>query len=299
MTKPILVALLVLGLAQSEGRAAEVSDREPVQVRETGRQHAVSPTSGVKFAQNQGPVCFTDKRSGRDYSCPRADESCCKVSSGFKCCRPGDRCIVPKGCFVGVSLHFGPGWPATKEAQQQQLSELVTEIPDGQGAYRAGEAFKRWTGGVTIARVSRPGGPVLGPVLGVVSGQLNVYDSFFQVASKAEQTNVLTFELAKVLWYRVNGGDTSVAQTVDGRVFQKLLDDHVHAMSLEMLQSASLEGKNLAHLRDLDLQSRFAYAVRVAVLDLDAPAGAPPAVSSNWARARDEMRQYLLSVLKH
>lgn len=272
-----------------------------------GMLAALAMLGAVFFADAavaEGPVCATNP-DGRKLTCT-AGTFCCKVpsqlnASGYNCCHSGDRCVAGKGCFVQVSLRPDSTWgSAQRKSELQVLRDLLTEIPDKQGTLKVGEAFKRFVDSdVTLVRVSRPSSPrIEEPVLGVTPGVLDVRDAFFRMASKTEQTNVLTFELAKVLWYKINGTDTSNARTEAGQKFVALLNEHRSAMSVGTLKAAALDQKELATLGDSDLQSQFSYAARVALLDLAAPAGASPAASGDWVSARNAMRQYMMSILK-
>jgi hypothetical protein len=191
------------------------------------------------------------------------------------------------------SLRLSDAWNADDRFRLERgpLERLVERIPD--------QAFKRWIRrSVTFDRVSRP----RSPRAGVRPGMLIIYDSFWEQTA-AGQMNVLTFELAKALWFeRINPGprESRPAREIE---FEALF--RAHQRTIEAMKFASWGGENLGHLSDQDLQSWFAYACRVAVFDLAPPVPAPGAYSReqwrqierDWRTTRAAVREFVTKIL--
>jgi hypothetical protein len=206
------------------------------------------------------------------------------------------RVTAMRDAVAGSSLRWA-GAETWKRGEKDVIERLVNGFPDeavyDTGNLPVGRALKRWIHAhVEFERVSLAGGSVLG----VVPGRVKVPDVFFSLRAddqNAAQSNVLLFELGKVLWWQINGDDAHVAQTQTAGDFQKLVDQHSAAMD-----AMNLAGRNLERLGDYggDMQSRFAYAVRVGVLNLGPPNGASAKAAADWGKACKAMQKYLLSI---
>jgi hypothetical protein len=199
---------------------------------------------------------------------------------------------VPATTQVPLKVLNGAKWSGPWAYKDKALIDgLVNDIPDTQGGLPLGQAFKKW---VSANNVEFKAGLLeqSGPTLGVTPRQLQVNQAFFNLHN-TEQKNVLTFELAKALWYSINDNDSHVAKTPDGRDFQRLIDHHPAAMN-----AMKSGGYGSAPLGDFaDIQSQFGYAVRVAVFNLGPPATTSAKVVADWQNARQEIQQYLMKIM--
>jgi len=211
-----------------------------------------------------------------------------------------------------IPLRMTKSWNGLlRQDQKEELEDIITAIPDGDDpGQHLGRQFKRWVSkNVEFERVSRRGGPPLG----VVPGRLNVNDSFWPPGQKEtgadeRRENVLVFELGKTVWHGINGADTKVAKTPLAKAFVALTEKYPAAFGA--MRSSGWKGITLSDGQDrsqdrregflipsladeADLQSRFAYAVRVAVLELYAPSGASAELKREWPKARQAMGDFL------
>jgi hypothetical protein len=204
---------------------------------------------------------------------------------------------------VSRPLRITSAWEATPERREEhrKLASVMANMVDDKRD-SVSEAFKRWTAAsVVFDRISRSSSPGLGgPPLGVVPGQINVYDSFW---FRRDQVSVFTFEAGKALWFSINLNDAQVAVTPIGKQFDSRIRKYWSAVIA--MKHAPLRGYDLAELDDRDIQSNFAYVVRAIVLDLNPPGHAPSAytpqewerIKGDWPKARDELRELLKKTL--
>ncbi len=179
--------------------------------------------------------------------------------------------------------------------QLQRLARLISTIPDRAGdsttgtEVAVGKAFKDWVAVNVVVE------PAPTQVLGVSAkpGKLEFDPVLFEKGGPDRQKNLLALELGKVLWFDINGNDSKVAQTEAGRAFQTLYERHMESLSLSALKTAPLGKTHLGDLGDLDLQSHFGYAVRVALFQLPPPADA----SRDWVEGRSAMQRYMMGLL--
>jgi hypothetical protein len=180
----------------------------------------------------------------------------------------------------------------------------MDKIPEADNDPGLSQAFKQWVGAnVEFTRGDMPqtsspatAAPWMGVTPGSLNvGSLNVEGSFFDSRNNATaQTNVVTFELGKALWYHVNGSDTKVAQTQAGHEFQNLRDQHPAINEMKFAPPVTNDPGDLPNLADFsDLQSPFGYAVRVAVGNLGPPPKASAEVKRDWPGAVQAMQQFL------
>jgi hypothetical protein len=171
-----------------------------------------------------------------------------------------------------------------------------------------GEAFRRWASHVVVTNNPDPG-----PLLGAIRDNLNIDPQLYDRArglpdrtpekwspflisgpsSTADLKNQVTFELAKVMWYRMNDGDTSTPKTTFGKEFQRLWEtDH---LVIAEGQFATWHGESLGKLQDRDWQSHFGYAVRACVCNLSAPENVE---QKKWDRAKQAVEDLLAPIFK-
>jgi hypothetical protein len=204
-----------------------------------------------------------------------------------------------------VDLTLSSTWEGHRE-EQQKAQHVINAIPD-QGV---GLAFKTWVGENVEINRGDPHDPPIGvePAGAGHPIRLNVYDSFWQSEqdkdrspganydnpydNDTKRTNVGTFELGKAVWHGINGPDQKIPQTDAAREFQNDVLDK-HAAAIGEMKFAKWRGQDLGTVTDTpDLQSQFAYASRVAVLNLDRPGDASVS-TAEWNAARSAMQDYL------
>lgn len=207
----------------------------------------------------------------------------------------------------------------TRLIKALNLAIIIGNIDERQGSTPLSIELKRWSADLQFQEVSIRASPgVQLHELGVVDGRLmRIYESFWDL-SEERRTNLFMFELGKVLWFRINGSDERVAQTRHAKEFVGLMDRNRRGMPVELLMSAPWRGDNLGGVRHREVerpggispdtyersypladfaetQSQFAYAFRVAVLNLDPQ---PEAISQReWRRSRVEMQRYFADLL--
>lgn len=232
------------------------------------------------------------------FGSPEPDKNCV-----MQCLRDEETLSGDKGRAVPktstpVSLRFTEAWNENEALQRQRgaLERLVNGIPN--------ETFKSWVRrNIVFDRVSRGSTDFKA---GISPGLLRIYDPFWDRAfNDSGRINVLTFELGKALWFdRINPGPRE-ARPPRMLEFERIIDRHKR--TIEAMKFAAFRGEDLANLTDLDLQSQFAYACRVEVLDLAPPATTPlgysqeawASIRRDWQLARQEMGRYLVAVLRN
>ncbi len=196
-----------------------------------------------------------------------------------------------------AEFRFTEAWNKDKQWQQQRtaVERLVSKIPDG--------TFTSWVRKrILFDRISRG---QMDFRAGILPGRLHVYDPFWaDDFSDSGRMNILTFELAKGLWFDKINPAPREARPAAVVEFERLVTRHQR--TIQAMRFASLRKEDLAYLTDNDLQSQFAYACRVELLGLDPPDAPPPGYSEtewagirrDWPLARLETGRYLMSLLR-
>jgi hypothetical protein len=134
------------------------------------------------------------------------------------------------------------------DAEKTLVEHLVASIPSSQANLALGQIFKQWVSSNVV--FDRALNSSKFPDLGVVPGRLRVNDTFFASRkTENEQTNLLVFELGKLLWFHLNGNDVHVAQTRGGQEFQMMANKYPAASS--EMKFAPLRGTDLGHLVEI------------------------------------------------
>jgi hypothetical protein len=231
----------------------------------------------VRAASDDDCIFHCPTRPGA-FGSPEPDKECV-----LRCLRdqptpPRQRIQIPP---VSVPVRFTAAWSGNRalEEQRRALADLLDRIPD--------QRFRLWAKrSVSFDRVSQG----QSPRAGVRPGMLIIYDTFWE-QSPASQMNTLVFELGKALWFeRVNPGPRE-ARPPREIEFENLYREHQPA--IEEMKFAAWRGENLGKLGDQDLQSWFAYACRVVVMNLNPPAPAP----NGWSDARASLEQFIGKLL--
>jgi hypothetical protein len=200
---------------------------------------------------------------------------------------------------TGAGGTTGSNWSAGWSADDKgAVQDVINGIPNASNNPELTQGFKEWAN--TQVQFTRGTAGSTAPWLGVTPDRLNVEDSFLDSDNDpTAQSNVLTFELGKALWFRVNGSDAEVGQTQAGREFQKMLDQYPDVMrQMKFAPPVTDDEGDLPKLGDFgDIQSQFGYAVRVAVGNLGPPPNASPQVKRDWSRVVQAMQQYVMKNL--
>lgn len=212
----------------------------------------------------------------------------------LKCLQDEDKASPSKsggGTTEPTRLRFAGTWPGP--ARQAVVQGLVDAIPD--------RVFKAWvTANVVFAYESSSG---LSWRAGVRPGRLTLYDSFWQLQRPAQES-ILSFELAKALWFeRINPGPRET-RTPRELEFEAVYRRHQQA--IEAMRLATWRGAHLGDLTDRDMQSWFSYAHRTVIFKLEPPATRPAAYSpeewtvvrQDWNAARQKVREYTNSLFE-
>jgi tetratricopeptide (TPR) repeat protein len=187
------------------------------------------------------------------------------------------------------ALTFSDRWNS-RPADRARIEAFVRDIvaaPDK----RLAQDFSDWLkDNVTIELVSRRGSTLIDPYpLGKLHGKLNVDEWFLQNnSSDARRINLLVFEFGKTLWSDLNDNVADSAITGPARVFYRLKNSHP---AIGEMRSAGK--KTLGTLTDNDIESHFAFALRVVLFNLKAPEKANEEEKAEWDAARRAMRKYL------
>jgi hypothetical protein len=176
-----------------------------------------------------------------------------------------------------LATRYAGSW---EPALQRDLERALRGIPD--------EWFRRWASSSVVFTRGMRG--MLDSPLAAAPGVINIYDPFAALDTVARR-DLLAFELGKVLWFaRINPGPRE-AQTQRRREFEALYRRHAR----------TIEAMRFGGLVDDDVESKFAYACRVLVLNLQPAQQPPPGYSAeqwadvrgDWERTRSEMRGYV------
>lgn len=235
----------------------------------------VVSSAAPRVAQAQDPEMACLSR------CPRVPDLMGSTKPDPACVR---KCLMSG---TASPIRFTTSWDATpvRQLNKAVIEDLVGNF-DSSDAGLA-EFLKDWMiENVTFNRVSTRSSPLIRvPEMRAGLDKLEFEDRFF-TATDARRMNLLTFELAKVIWIRLDESER-------GNAIRRLVASH-GGLFLE-LKHARHGGENLSDIADGgDAPSTFAYAVRAIVLDLQP---ASPQRAADWKKVKAQLESAIRGYL--